>query len=373
MRKTALSQACVQALKPGTSAYDIRDPKLRGFGIRVLPSGTKRFFIHIQHRGKRVWQIVGDADSMNVDEARTRAAAILAALRHGPDAPAPAEQTRFEVVAAKVFQRYARIWKAGTLRVNQVYLRRQILPWFAGRQIADITQQDIQRWFASLRATPVAADRSAPILSVILKEAELVGYRPQGSNPCRGIRRYRRKGRERFLSEEEIRRVARRLSAHHRERPLQVAAVRLLLLTGCRTSEILTLHWSDYRNGHLFLRDGKTGPRTVWLSRPARDVLENIDRAGSWVFPGQRAQRPASTAWLWIFWKQIRAEAELPDIRLHDFRHSFASFALRQGESVLVIGRLLGHSDPQTTLKYTHLADWMVREAVETVSAALEG
>ena len=371
MPNTALSEARLKALMPRKSAYDIRDPKLRGFGIRVLPSGTKRFFIHIQHRGERVWQILGDANAMTLDEARSRAASMLAAIRHGSDVPASAQETGFEAVAEAVFRRYARIWKAGTLRVNQVYFRRQLLPWFAGRQIADITRQDIQRWFASLRATPVAADRSAPILSVILKEAELMGYRPQGSNPCRGIRRYRRKGRERYLSEEEIRRVAARLSAHQSERPLQVAAVRLLLFTGCRKSEILTLRWSDYRDGHLYLRDSKTGPRTVWLSRPARDVLENINRAGSWVFPGQRAGQPASQAWLWIFWNRVRPEAHLLDVRLHDLRHTFASFALQQGESVLVIGRLLGHNDPQTTLKYTHLADAMVREAVEAVGAAL--
>ena len=117
-----------------------------------------------------------------------------------------------------------------------------------------------------------------PVLSVIMTEAERVGYRPDGSNPCRGIRRYRRKGRERFLSDTEIRRLAATLSAHEGERPLEVAAVRLLLLTGCRKSEVLTLRWSDYREGRLFLRDGKTGPRTVWLSRAARKILDHIDR-----------------------------------------------------------------------------------------------
>ena len=103
--------------------------------------------------------------------------------------------------------------------VNRSYYRCQLLPWFAGRSIVDIGHQDVQRWFASHRATPVAADRSTPILSVILREAELMGYRPEGSNPCRGIRRYRRKGRERYLTDEEIRRLAARLSANESERP----------------------------------------------------------------------------------------------------------------------------------------------------------
>ena len=83
------------------------------------------------------------------------------------------------------------------------YLRSQILPYFAGRQVADIDSRDVANWFASLRATPVAADRSMPVLSVIMREAEAMGFRPEGSNPCKGIRRYRRKGRERFLSDDE--------------------------------------------------------------------------------------------------------------------------------------------------------------------------
>ena len=240
-------------------------------------------------------------------------------------------------------------------------------------QIADITDADVQRWFASRRATPVAADRSMPVLSVIMTEAERMGYRPEGSNPCRGIRRYRRKGRERYLSDAEIGRVAATLSAHEGEQPLQVAAVRLLLLTGCRKSEVLTLRWSDYREGRLFLRDGKTGPRTVWLSRAACNVLDRIDRASAWVFPARRANQPAGPMWLRHFWQRVRAETDLVDVRLHDLRHAHATFALRHGESVLAIGRLLGHTSPQTTLKYTHLADAMVREAVETVGAVLEG
>ena len=371
MPSITLSEARIKSLKPRDSAYDIRDAKLRGFGVRVLPSGARRFFIHCQYRGERFWKIVGDAHTLRLEEARTRAASTLAAIRRGENTSERLDERFFEAVAGMVFERYARVWKSRTLEVNRVYLRRQLLPWFAGRDIVDIDRQDVQRWFASLRATPAAADRSAPVLSVIMKEAELLGYRPEGSNPCRGLRRYRRKGRERFLCDEELRRLSDCLSAHEGERPLEVAAVRLLLLTGCRRSEVVTLRWSDYREGRLFLRDAKTGPRTVWLCDSAREVLDRVVRTGAWVFSRRPANRPPTRSWLTRFWWRVRGEAGLRDVRLHDLRHTYATFALRQGESVLAIGRLLGHANPETTLRYTHLADSMVREAVESVGAVL--
>ncbi len=372
MSRTTLTDARVRALRPRKSAYDTRDSKLTGFGIRVLPSGSKRFFIHCQHRGERVWKIVGDANSMSVGEARRRAGTMLTAIRQGEDAPRDSGETLFVAVAETVFERHQRIWKARTLEVNRGYLRNQILPCFSGRPVADIDSREVRNWFASLRATPVAADRSMPVLSVIMREAEAMGLRPEGSNPCRAIRRYRRKGRERFLSDDELRRLSSALSAHAERKPLQIAAVRLLLLTGCRKSEILTLRWSDYREGRLFLRDSKTGPRTVWLSGPARKVLDGIERTDRWVFPAPRTGGPSGRSWLDPFWSAIRAEADLNDVRLHDLRHTHASIALREGETVLVIGRLLGHRNAETTLKYTHPDDAMVVDAAETVGAILE-
>ena len=190
--------ARVRALKRRKTTYDIRDGKLRGFGIRVLPSGAKRYFIHSQHRGRRVWKIVGEAGSIGADEARARAKSLLAAIRRGGDAPASPEEAVFEAVADEVFTRYARNWKPGTLKVNRNYYRNHILPRFKGRPIAGIDSRDVRQWFASLHAKPAAADRSAPILSVIMRQAEIYGYRPEGSNPCKGIKRYRREGRERF-------------------------------------------------------------------------------------------------------------------------------------------------------------------------------
>jgi len=142
------------------------------------------------------------------------------------------------------------------------------------------------------------------------------GHRPAGTNPCRGIRRYRRKGRERFLSEAELRRLGATLSLYATERPWPAALVRLLLLTGCRAGEIRTLLWRDLRDGHLHLRDSKTGPRIVWLSAPSRDVL-----------------------------------AGLEDVRLHDLRHTNESMESRTGETVPVVEHRLCRKDSESTLK----------------------
>ena len=371
MAGRTLTDAWIGALVPRKTSYDIRDGKLRGFGVRVTPSGRKRFFVHCQHRGERVWKIIGNAEAIDVGEARSLAETVLAAIRRGEAAPPRPDEALFEAVAGTVFRQHERVWKPRTLLVNRGYLANQILPHFTGRPVADIDGREVRNWFASLAATPVAADRSMPVLSVIMREAERMGLRPEGSNPCRGIRRYRRKGRERFLSDEEIRRLSAVLSERAARRPSQVAAVRLLLLTGCRKSELLTLRWSDYREGRLFLRDSKTGPRTVWLSEPARAILDRLPKAGRWVFPAARGGRPRTVVWLDRFWWDVRAEAGIEDVRIHDFRHTHASIALRQGATVLAIGRLLGHADPQTTLKYTHPADAMIAAAAETVGNVL--
>ena len=371
MATTRLTQARVEALRPRKASLDVRDSGLKGFGVRVYPTGRKCYFIATQVEGERIWKIVGDADDMSTGEARERAREMLAALRS--NGQVSSEALLFEVVAEEVFQRYGRNWKPRTLAVNRGYYANQILPWFRGRPITGITNADVREWFASLHNTPVAADRSAPVLSVIMTCAETYGYRPEGSNPCRGIRRYRRKGRERFLSEDEIRRLGRVLTHHESDHPMYVAIIRLLLLTGCRGREIMTLRWKEYREGHLHLADSKIGPRMVWLSSPARRILEEQPRTSPWVFPSSRTGRSVGKSAVESFWTRLRSELGLHDARLHDLRHTFASIAVMRGENVVTVGRLLGHNDPGTTLKYTHLAHDVIAEAAETVGAVLGG
>ena len=254
-----LTQRRVDALRPRRKVRDIREAALKGYGIPVMPSGARRYFIHSQHRGKRVWKIIGDAAAIADLEARARARSMLAALRDSRETEAADPGgTLFETVAEEVFERCGRRWKPRTPDVNRAYLRRQIVPFFAVRPIGEITREDVRAWFRSLHATPAAANRPAPILSVIMQQAEVWGYRPEDSSPCAGIRRYRQGRCERFLTHEEYRRLAGVLERCEARRPLHVAAVRLLLLTGCRKSEILTLQWRYYREGRLYLTDSKT-------------------------------------------------------------------------------------------------------------------
>ena len=277
----------------------------------------------------------------------------------------------FETFAEDVFRRYSRRWKPRTLVVNRSYLRSRIMPWFRGRPVAGITRADVLRWFASLHATPAAANRSLPILSVILRQAEIHGHRPEDSNPCCRVRHYRDRRRSRILDEAEYRRLGAALAAARP--PAAADAIRLLALTGCRQSEIRTLRWRDYRERRLFLSDSKTGPRTVWLSAAACAVIDARPRGGPWILPGVRSpDRPLSMDVLYGAWSRACRAADLPGVRLHDLRHSFASFALGRGETVPMIGRLLGHARAETTLRYVHFADDRAREAAEAVGAVLE-
>ena len=372
MATARLTQRRVDTLKPRKSACDVRDRELEGFGVRVMPSGARRYFVHSQHRGRRVWKIVGQASSVGLDEARGRARVMLATIRNGnDDEAAETPSISFETVADEVFRRHARNWKPSTLKVNRNYYRNHILPWFKGHSITDITVHDVRRWFASMHNTPVSADRSAPILSVIMRQAEIYGYRPEGTNPCTGIKRYRRQGRERFLSTAEIRRLGKVLAHHEADYPQAVAIIRLLLLTGCRKGEIVSLKWRFYREDKLYLPDSKIGPRTVWLSSAARAIVDGLPRKAIWVFPSPRTDVFLTASRADELWYRVRAEADLSDVRLHDLRHSFASHAVLRGIPLPVVSRMLGHKRPSMTMRYARVGDRETEAAAERIGTAI--
>ena len=385
MPTTVLTPAGVAAAAPMRRPYTVRDRITTGLGLRVAPTGRRTFVVDIARKGTRHRETLGDAAAMPLRDARAlavRRVALYTALHgSGPDTP-------FETMADLAMHRMARLWKPSTMRASLSSLESAILPYFSGRAIGSIGHGDVEDWFAGLHATPGAANRAIPLLSTIMRVAEEAGARPEGANPARGLRRYRRPGIERVLSPGETARLGAALAEAEARHPLKAALVRLLVLTGCRVGELQTLEWSDYRGGHLHLRDGKTGPRTVFLSSPARAVLDGLGtRRSRLVFPpggkaGTRGRGPAGrntggrhpdtgrTLQIGHFWRRVRTEAGLDDVRLHDLRHNYASVAIRRKENLKVVGTLLGHRKPESTLRYIHLDDVQMRDAVRAVDGA---
>ncbi len=235
---------------------------------------------------------------------------------------------------------------------------------------------DVVRFHNSLGKTPYQANRVLAVLSKMFNLAERWGLRPDGSNPVRHVDRFRERKRERFLSETELARLGKTLAeaeAAGTERPPTIAAIRLLVFTGCRLSEILSLRWEhvDFERRCLRLADSKTGPRVVPLNAPALKVLAELEQGDTpWVIRGRKQAAPLVN--LGKPWRRIREGAELGDVRIHDLRHSFASVAAGSGHSLVVIGALLGHRQATTTHRYAHLSDDPVRTASEVVGARIE-
>jgi integrase len=207
--------------------------------------------------------------------------------------------------------------------------------------------------------------------------AEQWGLRESGTNPVKGIERYREQARERHLTAQELARlgeVLTRAEIERTESPSVIAMVRLLLLTGARRGEVLGLQWAriDWQAGRVRLADSKTGPKTLYLSDAARAVLAQLPRVegNPWCVPGRVHGRPLANPQK--PWKRLRGAAGLEDVRLHDLRHTYAAVAARGGLSLPMIGALLGHVEPQTTQRYAHLVGHPVQAAAEQVGEAVK-
>ena len=358
------------------------DSELRGFGVRVYPSGSK--FYVVQSRGplgpKRV--TVGRHGVISADQARRRAASILIHIKAGEE-PVPKPLSREEAgpTIAELAERYLREHvdvrcKASTRKSQRYVVKSYILPKLGDVPISELGREHVGNLHSGLRKSPGSANEAVATLSRMLNKAEDWGLAPPGSNPCRFVKKYRRRKMERFLTEEEFRRLGRVLSALEAEGKVPVhaaAALRLLILTGCRLGEVLTLRWEDVRleENEIRLRDSKTGPRLVPLSPAAAKVLANLPRAvgNPWVIVGREPGR--RLRYIHYHWYRVRERAGLQDVRLHDLRHSFASRALALGESLPMIGKLLGHSKIQTTARYAHLARDSVKVSAARVAASI--
>ncbi len=383
MKGVRLNKRTIDAAGYKGQGADYRwDSEISGFGLRVYPSGRKSFVVTYRVRGKQRFLTIGRYGEMTLDQARTEALLTLGRARKGEDPAGERLASRRAPTIADLFERYitdhARVkLKPNSAHRNHLVWERHLLPRLRHRKVADVSRADVAQLHADLAATPVMANRARSILSSAFNLAELWGWRAEGTNPCRHVPRYKEQSRERFLSEQELGRVGSVLGQAEQAWDVSrhaVAAIRLLILTGCRSAEILKLRWQevDFERRCLHLPDSKTGRKTVRLNTPALEVLASLERVegNPHVIPGQKPGSHRDS--LQLLWKRVCREAELEGVRIHDLRHTFASFGINAGLNLPVIGRLLGHSKTATTERYAHLADRPIRQANEMIGATLD-
>jgi integrase len=349
----------VEALKQGETLWDT---SVKGFGARRQRHAAVYVFKNRQ-KGQQRFVTIGRhgapwTPSTAREEARRLAGTPVAGT--GQDGVG----VSFGELARTYLDRHSALHKKPRSFIeDQRNLEQHILPVLGDLPVAGVTREVVSRFHAGRRSRPANANRCLAVISHIFTMAERWGITPAGTNPCRGIERYRELPRERYLSEDEFRRLGEALRAAGSEPGRDwraIAVLQLLLVTGARLSEILTLEWRfiEWQQGFARLPDSKTGPRTLILPRHAMDVLKRVrDEHGSqsrFVFPGKRKntwftgiQKP---------WQILRRDAELEDVRIHDLRHSFASLAVAKGESLYLVGHVLGHRRATTTQRYAHVA-----------------
>ena len=382
---TTISKRTVEALKVGKDTV-FWDSELLGFGVRVYASGSKYYVVQTRVGGRPAKRVtVGRHGILTAEEARRRAALIIARIKAGEDpAPKPlaaklAEGPTVGELARQWLEEHVKVrCKPKTVEMYVLIVNRHLLPALDKTPALAVDLARVTQLHHGLRATPAMANRVVDTLSRLWNAAEDRGQLPEAGNPCRLVVKNRERKRERFLSAAEFRRLGRVLAEAETCKGVSVhavAAIRLLLLTGCRKNEILTLRWQDvaFDAPALNLVETKTGARTVPLSPEAVAVLAGIPRieGNPYVIPGKIAGKPMRN--LNDPWMLICERAALDDMRLHDCRHSFASRALALGEGLPMIGKLLGHAQVETTARYAHLAQDSVHESAARVADSIAG
>ena len=360
-----LTKRAVEALSVPSGDTVVWDRDLPGFGVRVYASGRKVWCVQARGQsGKPKRKALGNYGEVTPEQARQDAVVAIDRIKRGlPPVPPPeAPEPTVADLAERYLESHVRVnCRPKTIVSYERKIRRHVIPELGHIPLGELERSHISALHHRLRDRPYEANRVVKVLSGMFRLAEAWGMMPPGRELCRSVRCYREKSRERFLSPAEYRRLGDALDGAEADGSVYlptIHAIRLLLLTGCRKDEILTLKWDDidHAAGAVRLRDGKTGLRHVPLAPAVAAVLAEIPRieGNPWVIvgkrPGDRLKGSVDYHWQWI-----RENAGLDDVRLHDLRHSYASRALALGEDLTMIGELLGHRKLETTARYSHL------------------
>jgi integrase len=412
MADLRITKRVVDGLKPKAKEFAVWDSKLPGFGVRVRPTGAMSYVVVYRAgsgRGAPVRRYtIANVGKATPEAARTRAKVILGAVALGHDPAGEKATERGTLTISELADRFMsehveQKRKPGTGVFYRHLLDKVIKPELGATKADKVTRTQVARLHGSLKRTPFQANRVLAVIGSMYTFAGRSGIVAEGMNPARRIEQFKEQRRERFLTGKELERLGSAIreaetrgvpwdldeekpKSKHLPKaknrftkigPFAAAAIRLLLFTGCRLREILHLKWEqvDLERGLLFLADSKTGRKTVILNAPALAVLADLNRLGSYVVPGDYPEKPRAD--LKRPWEAVAKRAGLDGVRLHDLRHTYASFGAGGGLGLPIIGKLLGHTQASTTQRYAHLDADPLRRASETIggriAAVLDG
>lgn len=373
---TKLTKKVIDNLKPSEKDCIIFDENLPGFGLRVYPSGRKTFLVQYRLGGRTRKVTIGRFGTITPDMARKKALELLSKVSHGEN---PSENRKRERMAPNLAALCDRFYNEYVIErckpsTQAEYLRcieKFIKPNLGAHRIEDITRPDIATLHHSLRHIPYQANRVLGVISKMFNLAEVWGLRPDNSNPTRHVGKYKEHKRERYLSPTELDTLGKVLNQcefEGSESIYAIAAFRLLIYTGCRLSEIQFLKWADISEDYIHLPNAKTGPRKVPQTPQTKALLKALPQTinNPYVCIGIVEEQAVTD--LQKPWRRIRKLAKLEDVRIHDLRHTYASNAVAAGMDIVMVGKLLGHTQIQTTMRYAHLADDPIKKAANLVA-----
>ncbi len=406
MHGIKISKKFIDALKPTQKDEIYFDRDLKGFGVRVRVSGAMTYVVAYRigsgrsaKSKKLTFEAVG---KITPEEARAKAKKVIGDVAHGFDPAgqksAASKAISIKDLAARFMKEHVLAKRKGTTpeRYGHV-LDKYIIPELGSIRAEGLSRDAVCKFHLKLKAKPAIANYSVRVLSSMYGFAQARELVPDLCNPTRHVEHFREVAKQRYLTEVELARLGEALeeaetvgipyeidttkaTAKHARRLENrrtvfasgaVAALRLLLFTGCRLREILHLKWEyiNFERGIIFLPHSKTGPKPVMMNPSVAAVLESLPRVDVFVVPGDKPGRPRHD--LQKIWLAVRKRADLQDVRIHDLRHTYASVGAGSGLGLPVIGKLLGHKQAATTARYAHIADDPMRRASEAISGTI--
>jgi integrase len=402
--KTHLTERNAKALEPGPKNIILVDDEVVGFGLRVTPAGARAFVLSYNIHGRARRITIGSWPDWSVVAARERAKELKREIDQGHDPLAVRIEARAAATIRDLIDRY--IVEHGPKLAarncaDQVsILRKFVEPVWGSRKVDDITHEDVDHLLAEvakgrprsyhakgrtkakrvkakppgIKPSPIRSNRVGEVLRKMFNLA--IRWRMRADNPAQGFARVPEQPRERYLSRDEMERITNVISTHPNRRAADV--IRLLMLTGARRGEAMNASWEQFDlETALWIKPAATTKQRRLDRTPLsgaavallRVIRERVPKDCPWVFPGDAKGKPLIE--IKRFWDEVREQADLPDFRIHDLRHTFASLLVSGGMSLPMIGKLLGHTQVQTTLRYAHLFDDPLRAGLDHVGDLL--